>query len=88
MPIISQLSAPDRIVPHARTLRKAREQVKQMVIDEVSPRRIRRYLHHWTTWWVRTTKTWQYQELLEWFLQVCWDFKPATYAAGLRAAGN
>ena len=28
------------IVPHARTLRKAREQVKWMVKDGVSPRRI------------------------------------------------
>jgi len=34
-----------RIVPHARTLRKAREQVKWMVRDGVSPRRIISYLH-------------------------------------------
>ena len=26
---------------------------------------------------------WEYQELLEWFLKVCWDFNPAAYAAGL-----
>ncbi len=32
-------------VPHARTLRKAREQVKWMVKDGVSPRRIISYLH-------------------------------------------
>ncbi|OGT57324.1 MAG: hypothetical protein A3F43_05260 [Gammaproteobacteria bacterium RIFCSPHIGHO2_12_FULL_42_10] len=36
-----------QIVPHARTLRKAREQVKLMVIDGVSPRRISSYLHRW-----------------------------------------
>ena len=54
-----------------------------MVIDGLSARRIRRYLHRWVTWWVRTTESWQYQDLLEWFLQVCWDFNPAAYAAGL-----
>lgn len=41
------------------------------------------YLHLWCMWWVRTTESWGYQELFEWFLDVCWDFKPATYAAGL-----
>lgn len=54
-----------------------------MVIDGLSAQRIRRYLHRWATWWVRTTASWQYQDLLEWFLQVCWDFNPAAYAAGL-----
>ncbi len=71
------------IVPHPRTLRKAREQVKAMVNSGVSLRRIRSYLHRWTMWWVRTSQHWQYQELLEWFLQVCWNFNPAAYAAGL-----
>ena len=33
----------DRIVPHPRTLRKARESVRQMVNTGVSPRRIRNY---------------------------------------------
>jgi hypothetical protein len=37
-------SAQPRIVPHARTLRNAREQVKQMVNDGFSTRRIKRYL--------------------------------------------
>ena len=78
-----QTHAPDRIVPHARTLRKAREQVKQMVIDGLSARRIRSYLHRWAMWWVRTTESWQYHELLEWFLNVCWDSNPAVYAAAL-----
>ena len=73
----------DHIVPHSRTLRKAREQINQMVSDGVSPQRIRSYLHRWAMWWVRTAKSWQYQELLEWFLNVCWDFNPAAYAAEL-----
>ena len=40
----------DRIVPHPRTLRKARENVKAMVNSGVSPCRIRSYLHRWSTW--------------------------------------
>ena len=34
-------------------------------------------------WWVRTSDSWQYMELLEWFLNVCWDRNPAAHAAGL-----
>ena len=43
----NQTPAPDRIVPHPMTLRKAREQVKQMVIDGLSARRIRSYPHRY-----------------------------------------
>ena len=71
------------MAPHPRTLRKARSQVKRMVEDGVSPRKITGYLHRWVMWWVRTTDNWHYHELLEWFLNVCWDFEPAAYAAGL-----
>lgn len=41
----NQIPASDRMVPHPRTIRKAREQVKQMVIDGMSSQRIRSYLH-------------------------------------------
>lgn len=71
------------IVPHARTLRKAREQVKHMVIDAVSPRRIRNYLCRWVSWWVTTTKTWNDLELLHWFCEVCFDKCTHDYAMGL-----
>jgi len=65
-------------------LRKAREQVKQMVIDGVSPRRISSYLYRWSTWWVRTSEHWDYQELLGWFINACWEPNPAAdFAAGL-----
>ena len=37
----------------------------------------------WVMWWLRTSESWQYQELLEWFLNVCWDCSPASIAAGL-----
>ena len=73
-----------RIVPHPRTLRKAREQINQMVNSGVSLRRITSYLHRWVLWWVGTAKSWDYQELLEWFLQACWKANPAAvFAAGL-----
>lgn len=55
-----QLHEKTQVVPHPRTLRKAREQVKHMVIDEVSPRRIRNYLHRRAAWWVKTSDAWQY----------------------------
>lgn len=77
------LPAPDNIVPHARTLRKAREHVKQMVESGVSPPRIKSYLYRWCTWWVRTSGSWEYHELLEAFLKVCWTSAPAVYAAAL-----
>jgi hypothetical protein len=75
-----QKCEPISIVPHPRTLRKAREQVKYMVIDGTSSRRIRNYLHRWVMWWTTTSTTWQYQELLQRFIDVCWDSTAATYA--------
>jgi len=72
-----------RLVPHPRTLRKAREQVKYMVIDGLSARRTRNYLHRWIAWWVGTSKTWVYQELLQCFMDVCWHKQTADYAVGL-----
>lgn len=72
-----------RIVPHPRTLRKAREQVKHMVQDGTSSRRIRNYLHRWTTWWTNSSNTWQYQQLLQWFMEVCWAKCSLDYAAAL-----
>ncbi len=45
-----------------------------MVKDEVSLRKISIYLHHWATWWVRTTGgIWNYIEVLRWFLTASWD---------------
>ena len=72
-----------RMIPHARTLRKAREQVKCMVIDGASPRRIRNYLHRWTRWWANASDTWHYLEILQQFIDVCWDKTAATFATAL-----
>jgi hypothetical protein len=72
-----------RIVPHPRTLRKAREQIRLMVLDGLSTQRIRNYLHRWVAWWAMTSETWQYQELFQWFIDVCWYEPIRYYAAGL-----
>ena len=78
-----QKHEPIRIVPHPRTLRKAREQVKYMVIDGTSILRIRNYLNRWVMWWVNTSEAWLYHEILQWFVDACWDVNPATVVAGL-----
>ena len=70
------------IVPHARTLRNAREQVRLMVIDGFSTARIRRYLNAWLTWWVRTSQSWHYQTVLSQFIHHCRD----RYIAGIAMA--
>jgi len=54
-----------------------------MVIDGVSLQRIKNYLHLFTQWWVNVSCTWQYDELLQWFIESCWNIYPAAYAAGL-----
>ena len=72
-----------RIVPHPRTLRKARLQVQQMVNDGFSTREIRSYLHRFILWWANTTKIWTYEEIIKWFCDACFDLIPAAIAAGL-----
>lgn len=72
------------IVPHARTLRNAREQVRLMVIDGFSTTRIRRYLNAWLNWWVRTTsQSWSYQTVLSQFIHACYDNQIAAIAIEL-----
>lgn len=78
-----QTCEPIRIVPHPRTLRKARENVKSMVISGLSSLKIRNYLHRWLVWWTTTSTTWQYQELLQQFINVCWDEQATAYASAL-----
>jgi len=59
-------------VPHARTLRNAREQAKCMVADCVSRKKIRNYLAQWSRWWAKTAN-WKYDALLNQFIDTCWD---------------
>ena len=79
-----QQYVPFQVVPHPRTLRKARENVKQMVADGISFRKIRRYLYRWAAWWQNTSDTWEYQELLQQFIDVCWHEATCNYAIGLK----
>ena len=79
-PIDQHTPASLNIVPHPRTFRKAREQVKYRVIDEVSPRQIKNYLHRFPTWWVKTSNVWVYHELLQQFMDVCWDSRVTAIA--------
>jgi len=79
----SEQHDPQRIVPHPRTLRRAREQIKCMVLDGASPLQIRNYLNRWVSWWVNASETWQYDELLTWFIHLCWDATAAACAASL-----
>lgn len=78
-----QLHEPTRIVPHPRTIRKAREQVKAMVNDGISTQKISRYLHRFFIWWVTTSIIWTYEEMLDSFIRSCWDPKLAKLAYGL-----
>ena len=71
------------MVPNPRTLRKAREQVKDMVIDGSSAYRIRNYLHRWTMWWTNASNTWECQELLPHFINTSCDGKVTAYATAL-----
>ena len=70
-----------RIEPHPRTLRKSRENIRLMVADQVSPAKITRYFVQWARWWVKTTNTWDFQTLVEQFIDTCWQPEPANNAA-------
>ena len=72
-----------RITPHARTLRKARENVRLMVADQVSPAKIRRYFSRWLHWWVNASNTWKTHQLLQSFMNGCWHESVSTYARAL-----
>lgn len=68
------------ITPHARTLRKARIQVQQMVTIGFSTKHIRRYLDQFIRWWAKTIDSWTYQKLVIWFVEACWDIQPSAHA--------
>src|SRR5205823_2064574 len=74
------------IFPHARTIRKAREQVKVMVATGFLPKKIMAYLKNWALWWIKTTaNTWDYQTLLSQFIKSCWQPTVAIFASELIA---
>jgi hypothetical protein len=78
-----QQNVPSAIVPHSRALRKGRIQVQQMVTDGFSTSAIVSYLNRFIHWWVRTSATWDYAELLKWFIDACWDPEVSKHARRL-----
>ena len=60
-------------LPHARSFRHAREQVKWMINDGLSAKKIQTYLLRWARWWVRTVSTWQVLGLIQEFQERCFD---------------
>lgn len=75
-----------RNVPHARTLRNAREQVRVMIYYGISTQHIRHYLSSWARWWTLTIESWSYPEILARLIDSCWDtnLHVAAMAEGLR----
>ncbi len=72
--------------PHARTLRKAREQVKNMVTHGFSTHEIRIYLQRWALWWrVNTSELWQIDDILNQYSVACWDLTTKQYGVGILA---
>ena len=55
-----------------------------MVVDKVSPSKIRNYLHRWSQWWTNSSGTWQYSELLQWFVDTSWTEGVTAYAMTLK----
>ncbi len=33
------------------------------------------------TWWVKSSQRWQYEEIMRWFIQACWDSAAKDIAA-------
>lgn len=60
-------------VPHGRTLRRAREQLKAIVHDGASHQKIRTYLSLWASWWHCAETTWTKETILEAWASLCWD---------------
>ena len=72
-----------QMVPHARTLRKARMQVISMVTDGLSTQQIRKYLARWIQWWSGTVDEWRKDRLIQWFCKACLPITPAAHIAAL-----
>ena len=75
-----------RNIPHPRTLRNAREQVRVMIYHGISTQHIRHYLSSWARWWTLTIESWNYSEILLRLIESCWDtnLHVAVVAEGLR----
>ncbi|MDI1351911.1 MAG: reverse transcriptase/maturase family protein [bacterium] len=76
------------MVPHPRTLRKARQNLISMVNDGVSLLNIKKYLRCWAQWWgVQAGGMWAHHELYCAFLTVWRDKTVAALAYGFIPSG-
>lgn len=48
--------------------------------DGFSTEKIIGYLRRYCQWWMRTVESCNYAELLQWFINVCWDEAVAAIA--------
>ena len=53
----------------------------QQTIQDIGWQRTRRFCQ----WWVMTTESWNYQQMLNWITEVCWDNGIASIARSLIA---
>jgi hypothetical protein len=56
-----------------------------MVADEVSLPKIKNYFVRWARWWVITATVWDFQTLVEQFINMCWHEAPAIVATEVLA---
>ncbi len=53
-----------------------------MVVDGVSLCQIKNYLSRWVYWWVRTSSFWNYNELVNRYIESYWDPAAQNMAMG------
>jgi hypothetical protein len=72
---------------HARTFRKAREQVRLMIADGFSATQIRNYLLKWSQWWVEISREWRLQNILQSFFEYSWNLQVSAVALAILPKG-
>jgi low temperature requirement protein LtrA len=65
---------------HARTFRKAREQVRLLINDGFSDTFIKKYLFRWAMWWVEISDSWRMQKIVEEFFNHSWNIRVSAAA--------
>jgi hypothetical protein len=72
---------------HARTFRKAREQVRLLIADGFSTSKIKNYLIRWARWWVEIFASWRLQKILQQFFEHSWNIQISAVAMAIMPAG-
>ena len=61
-------------------LRKARENIRWMVVGGLCANQIRSYFLNGARWWTKVVSTWTLANLIEQFISRCWVFTPIDIA--------